>query len=1441
MAQLIAVAEHMTACNFYSTPTENFSQTTLPSWMQSIHDVLVESSTPRNVKLFMLKFIYNCSDIFLPFCINWYTPILECIVDGTLSPEGKLNYLALDLLTMTLYWSEKTGTVPTQNLVVSRMLTLIMKNVYNEEKRIFKANIEMIRLVIEKWKDCCVVSANFSVIEDLLDANQGDLSHFGALKVLAVFLGQQMFDRERLETPGLCQKICQTFTSKRKEVYQAAGVATGLYLTTLRSNQNVLDNVLKFFLKALSEMSLNSSADTRSRFIIILHGIQQSYPEILISLASKFQYSLKTLVGEDLSLCLEMMVSHASELSQHPQVLPTELNMIGLKNFLQRNDPSSQSLALQIFKKCHPALDAGVRKEYYELLKDFTSSKYTEQRKHLYEIFKDGYLDPTNTDLKSYCLEQLMVGLTDTDEGLSEFCSNFFNLEFLSSGDSLERMKNILKRMYFHEHEFALLAFLPASILSLAALSPNYSKKVFSDPLDECHFIEYHVDTNWRMQHSASLMPMYADTLSSQSQGSSQTQSSLGMLRATLATMEFSQTQAQGNLNNKSVVPNLSSNGTPVLARPGPGYRRSTTPMKVGSLVAGRRFTHEQKTAGYQKSTFSKIAERQNVRKRQLEEDQLKASEKNVTLLRRYRKGDLPDIQIAYSDLIAPILKLCKLSPELSKVLFSGVIKSLLEVNAELLNDEALEEIMEIFNNIFYNTTVISTDFIGCLIDVCIHMDPSDVLDTKKISNICLSPGLEQIGILLLEKYLIYRKDNAFAGMAKKKKVTSHDQGKVEYLIHLSDLYRTAGEHESVKGLFIQNSHEMNVHEDTKSALNFEANGNWSEALKVYKNLVENLDLQENHLKQEVDIWQKGFYQSQSKLGKWDAVQTAVSKEFSSLDQIWNVSHKSSVLQAFMLSSMHLSVIKDSNVLGYNFLNNSLKDKTKSSVLSGTCALQLAVLFGARDKFSEGLRICKGGKESKRLQIFSQNSLLSGDPISELLNLQAFCELEQYLTQLNLSNPNKYLQLWEQNAPVSSTDLNEWDNILTTRCLYNEKREKKMEDEDSNLYEKALGRCYANLALSSVYQKNALFAQRCLKKLKPLMDGDVELAQMRSSIISKVAILNFTTRSDLTAVDNFCLLFKSMNSSQLSEENRNLAVGNIHQRDINECLFTIVDKNSQLTPSILRRQMKTDHDLMWFSSKYGSVSDDNSALRSALLNQVLENYRNAAETENAFPDQGKMLLEGSTFAHRLLAAEGNSIAYGELCVSYHLKSMKAGCLAARELFPRILSLVLENDIAGKTFEDNWSTVPSWMFLPWSNQLISCLHNDDISKYFTPVVSKMSEDYPAAVLYPLRSAASNPDLSDIAMPIFQKLTAKLVVSSVHDSILQGLGLIVFPSVAISDLLKSCKELQKNFPSYWMQKAKEEYKDFKVRFVFFFFINIFFQQLTEVVNDLKSNII
>lgn len=269
--------------------------------------------------------------------------------------------------------------------------------------------------------------------------------------------------------------------------------------------------------------------------------------------------------------------------------------------------------------------------------------------------------------------------------------------------------------------------------------------------------------------------------------------------------------------------------------------------------------------------------------------------------------------------------------------------------------------------------------------------------------------------------------------------------------------------------------------------------------------------------------------------------------------------------------------------------------------------------------------------------------------------------------------------------------------------------------------------------------------------------------------------------------------------------------------------------------------MKTDHDLMWFSSKYGSVSDDNSALRSALLNQVLENYRNAAETENAFPDQGKMLLEGSTFAHRLLAAEGNSIAYGELCVSYHLKSMKAGCLAARELFPRILSLVLENDIAGKTFEDNWSTVPSWMFLPWSNQLISCLHNDDISKYFTPVVSKMSEDYPAAVLYPLRSAASNPDLSDIAMPIFQKLTAKLVVSSVHDSILQGLGLIVFPSVAISDLLKSCKELQKNFPSYWMQKAKEEYKDFKVRFVFFFFINIFFQQLTEVVNDLKSNII
>jgi hypothetical protein len=188
---------------------------------------------------------------------------------------------------------------------------------------------------------------------------------------------------------------------------------------------------------------------------------------------------------------------------------------------------------------------------------------------------------------------------------------------------------------------------------------------------------------------------MYAETLATQAsqQGSLGTRtaavgsgtgmsgsSSNGMmLRATQrGTLAFSQTQAasvQQNGRDK-----LSSSAPETLIVNGVS---SQQPIRVGSLVAGRRFTRESQTAESQKAYFSKVAERDKIRRRLLEVDRKEATKRDVQLMRKYRKGDLPDVQIAYADLIQPLMNLAQLSPEFARLLLRDLVGGILQVSSD--------------------------------------------------------------------------------------------------------------------------------------------------------------------------------------------------------------------------------------------------------------------------------------------------------------------------------------------------------------------------------------------------------------------------------------------------------------------------------------------------------------------------------------------------------------------------------------------------------------------------------------------------------------------------------------------------------------------------------------------------------------------------------------
>lgn len=58
--------------------------------------------------------------------------------------------------------------------------------------------------------------------------------------------------------------------------------------------------------------------------------------------------------------------------------------------------------------------------------------------------------------------------------------------------------------------------------------------------------------------------------------------------------------------------------------------------------------------------------------------DKENARAKSVSMIRKYRDGDLPDIQILYSDIIRPLQSLAELDVEVCRMLFSKLVTGLM-------------------------------------------------------------------------------------------------------------------------------------------------------------------------------------------------------------------------------------------------------------------------------------------------------------------------------------------------------------------------------------------------------------------------------------------------------------------------------------------------------------------------------------------------------------------------------------------------------------------------------------------------------------------------------------------------------------------------------------------------------------------------------------------
>ncbi len=164
--------------------------------------------------------------------------------------------------------------------------------------------------------------------------------------------------------------------------------------------------------------------------------------------------------------------------------------------------------------------------------------------------------------------------------------------------------------------------------------------------------------------------------------------------------------------------------------------------------------------------------------------------------------------------------------------------------------------------------------------------------------------------------------------------------------------------------------------------------------------------------------------------------------------------------------------------------------------------------------------------------------------------------------------------------------------------------------------------------------------------------------------------------------------------------------------------------------------------------------------------------------------EGSHWLELACHCHTLLQdfGEGDD-ALIQLLIESHLRAIAAGNARARQLFPNLMDVAEGNNL-GKDLERlvvvKLEQVEPWLFLPWTNQLLSSL-SGPCGHLWRGLLVRMAKEFPEAVRFPYLMSSEASQKRD------SELDAILKLSSLQERFLQGLFNVCMPEIRIVDHL------------------------------------------------------
>uniref|UniRef100_A0A3Q3H3K6 DNA-dependent protein kinase catalytic subunit n=1 Tax=Labrus bergylta TaxID=56723 RepID=A0A3Q3H3K6_9LABR len=1107
MVSMAALIGHMQRNNITPKVEQGSTPSDLPPWMKFLHTKLSNPSTPLNIRLFISKLIINTEEVFRPYAKHWLGPLLQLVVSGNNGGEG-IHFMVVEVVVIVLSWTSIASPKgnPRDEVLANRLLEFLMKHSFHSKRAVFRHNLEVIRTLVECWKDCLHVP--YSLIYDRFcgtDPNSKDNSV--GLQLLGIILANNLpaYDAScGIQYDMYIQCLTNNVSFVRyREVYAAAAEIIGLILKNMTEMDDRTEDTLlhqELLNLAASKITNLKKKDMDDKFIVCLNKVSKHFPPFMDRFVNHVFYLLPKLHGLLKTLCLECVLSRA-------EVIPDiflQLKTSGFSQMMSHRDEARQRVCLDIIHKIVALLTPVQLQELLSAVMAFTSHPSPVCRERMYDILmwiQDNYSDAESmeddisVEVLNAAKESLLRGLSEENQALQLYVRNFWSQEKRLPTATLERMLSVLGSLYSCHIERCFLSLATNLLLETTSQSPDFSRNMFEYPLSECTFQDYVIDSNWRFR-STVMTPMFVETQNSQgpeSMAASQSGSMKGKLRATQTTLEFSQTQAAGrsttyNWLTGSSVDTLAeySLGSESLSslmvfdkkterrtaarRPvgeGFGLRRLTasTSDEVDSrtraaneqrnniLRLRRRFLKDQEKVSL------KFAQKEIQHQRQKQEDkadQRLRKEAQVTLYRNYRVGDFPDIQISYSSLITPLQALAQRDPILAKQLFSslfaGILQEMERHKARGESARTTEELQTYMNTFLSKSTVCFPPFIACVQDMCFQHKGLQHLDPAAISSTCLVSLQQPAGILLLEEGLLHTTghDEPPSKRSRGRKEIPPDTKK---WINLAKLYRSLEDYDVVRGIF---GGKVGTKSITCAALQAEANSDFAEAVKLYNEALNTTEWSDGEpTASEKDFWDEAAMEAYGHLTDWKSLQycsTVYIDENTppNLDRMWSEPLNQEMYLPHLIRSMLKQLqLGETDQTLLSFIDKAMRVEEHKKLLESKYSQELSLLYILQEDYDRAKYYTNNAMQLFMENYSSVDTLLTQSRLTTLQSVQSLTEIQDFLLfvrgEVSVSSLKRLIRLWTERYPDTKADpVNLWDDIITSRCFFLDKIREKL-------------------------------------------------------------------------------------------------------------------------------------------------------------------------------------------------------------------------------------------------------------------------------------------------------------------------------------------------------------------------------------------------------------